>query len=304
MRNAFFEHIEKILDENEKVVLVISDQFDCAENIAKKHPKRVIDCGIAECNAVGVAVGLADAGFIPFVYIFSSFLVYRAYEFIRNDVCLQNKNIKLFGHASGISNNNFGPTHHTTEDIAVLNPLPNLTLLSPSNVEEEIACMDFAVTSIGPTFVRLGKMFGKDFKYPDYKFTIGDGVKYKDGEDVTIFTTGTIITEVIDAEVILKDHNISLNIINLPTLKPLDRNVIIREALKTGTVITLEEHSVIGGLGSIVANILFEEKVNVEFKKLGLKDKFCEQYGDYDIIKKYSEISSLDLVDCVLSLRR
>ncbi len=304
MRNAFFEHIEKILDENEKVVLVISDQFDCTENIIKKHPKRVVDCGIAECNAIGIAAGLADAGFIPFVYIFSPFLVYRAYEFIRNDVCLQNKNIKLFGHASGISNNNFGPTHHTTEDIAVLNPLPNLTILSASNVEEEIACMDFALKTTGPVYVRLGKMFGRDFKYPEFNFSIGEGVTYKEGNDVTIFTTGTIITEAIDAQEILKEHNISLNIVNLPTLKPLDRKVIIREALKTGTVITLEEHSVIGGLGSIVANILFEEKVNVEFRKLGLKDKFCEQYGEYDVIKKYSGISYLDVVECVLNLRR
>lgn len=295
MRNVFFDTMDEILEKNSDVVLVLSDGLDFGKKLKDKYNDRVVECGIAENNVVGVSAGLADMGLIPYVFVFGAFLTYRAYEFIRNDVCLQNKNVKLFAHACGISNNNFGPTHHTTEDIAVLSPLPNLEILSPASGIETKLCMYEVLRSTKPQFIRLGKTFGRELLSEDYEYHLSNNIL--SGEDVTVFSTGNILVEALDAAEELKKEGISLNVVHLPSIKPLDKDAVIKEAKKTGNVIVLEEHSVIGGLGSLIAKVLFENKVNVNYKNLGLKDEFCKLYGPYSVIKEEMGISKKQVIE-------
>ena len=297
MRKECAKAITELMKKDSRIITVMSDSgSELFDEITHNYPNRIYDFGICESNVIGIAAGMASTGKVPFVYAASAFLIYRAYEFIRNDVCIQNQNVKMVGFGTGITYNTSGPTHHATEDIAVLRVIPNLTILSPATPFEAYQMIFAAVSHIGPVYIRLCKIMEKEYYIDDYKFQIGKGVTIQDGSDITVVSTGSILCEVMDANEILKGENIYINIINMPTIKPLDENIIIEAAQRTKKIIVIEEHSVYGGLGGAIAEILAKNKILADFRIIGLGG-FCKSYGWYQDLKKINGLSSHSLIE-------
>ncbi|GHT73792.1 transketolase [Bacteroidia bacterium] len=286
------------MNTNDRIVLLVADSGTGKySDIVQQYPDRVIDFGIAECNMVAAAAGFAKEGWIPVVYANNSFLVYRAYEFIRNDVCFQNLNVKFVGLAAGVIANTLGPTHHTLEDIAALRVLPNLTLLSPASPKEVSVVLEKAIEFDGPVYIRLGKAFEREIYETESPFEIGENTIISQGNDLTIIATGSIITDAIEAAKDLKMGGITSEIINVSTLKPFSSKEIIESAIKTGKVITIEEHSIIGGLGGAVSEVLCEAGISVVFERMGFKDVFCNDYGWHQDLKRMYGLSPQHIFD-------
>lgn len=276
------------MNENENIVLLTADdESEELTIIREKFPTRTIMLGIAECNLVGVASGLTKLGLIPLVYTYGSFLAYRALEFIRCDVCINNLNVKIIGWGSGVKVNNYGPTHHTTEDISMLRVLPNMTIVSPASCYEVEPIVRSSIEHQGPVYIRLGKAFENEIFSNRPSFKIGFSSLFLEGEDITFISTGNIISNVINVSDRLLQEGIKSDVINISSLKPIDRLTIIESIMKTKKVITVEEHQVIGGLGSAVAEIIADEGLPCVFKRIGFNDKFATEYGWYkDIIEQ------------------
>ena len=230
-------------------------------------------------NMVAAAAGLAASGKIPFVYTAAPFLAYRAFEFIRNDVCLQNLPVKLIGTGSGISVSSLGPTHHATEDIAVLRSLPNLRILSPATPRQAYACVQAAYECSGPVYIRLGMNREREY-FPDGYRLPDEGCEVlRLGSDVTLFTTGGILEEAMAAAERLEARDISVCVVNVPVLKPFDAPGAIRLSTGARLICSVEEHNVIGGLGSAISDALVDAGVAVRLVRIGLPDRFSVGYG-------------------------
>ncbi len=288
MKKKFEEKIFSLMKENPKIVLLTADNdFADYDAFLREFPNRCYDFGIAECNAVGSAAGLAKEGFIPVVYGVGAFSAYRAFEFLRCNICIQNLKVVCVGFGAGAKMNNFGATHHSTEDISVLRVLPNLSLFSPASVNEVAPILDSAVAYNGPVYIRLGKGYETEIYDQEPEFQPGKSMLYREGSDLTFFVTGNIISEVIQAADKLEKEVISAEIINVSSLKPVDADAVIKSAKKTGVVVTVEEHQISGGLGSIVAEIL-AGKGEFVCDRIGLNDEFVEEYGWHkDILDTY-----------------
>lgn len=245
----------------------------------RNFPDRAFNFGIAEQNMVAAAAGLAASGKMPFVYTAAPFLAYRAYEFIRNDVCLQDLPVKLIGTGSGLSVSSLGPTHHTTEDIAALRALPRLRILSPATPRQAYACVLAAHEIEGPVYIRLAMNREREY-FPDGYQLPGARIEpLRDGSDAAILSTGSILEEAMRAAELLADRGISAGVINVPTLKPLDCAGICERARASKLLCTVEEHNVVGGLGSAVAGALVDAGVPARLLRIGLDDRFSEGYG-------------------------
>lgn len=287
MRTSFEKALYEMMLQYPEVVAVVADSATGGyEKIKQEFPTRYIDFGIAESNMVAASAGLASTGQIPVLYTINAFLVYRAYEFIRNDICMQNRKVIMVGSGAGVIYNNLGPTHHTTEDIAVLRVLPNLTILSPASAKEVTKVMKAALEVEGPVFVRLGKAYETEVYEKESKFELGKGIILREGEDATIVGTGSILADALEAGRILMKKGISVQVINMATLKPFDEMCIIQAAKKTGAILTVEEHSVTGGLGSAVSEALCKNRIGIPFKSMGFYDCFCTEYGYHQELKK------------------
>lgn len=287
MQKAYIGTLYNLMKQDKNVISCLSDSgTDYDEMIARELPLQCINFGISENNKVAAAAGLASCGKIPFVYTTNAFLAYRSYEFIRDDICLQNRNVKLIGMGCGLSWSTLGPTHHTTEDISALKSLPNLIILSPASPKEVEKAVMEAYKIKGPVYIRIGMSNEKEIYDNDYDFRIGKNIKITGGESATVFVTGSIISELLENMESLNNEDISLKIINVPTLKPIDEENIIEECKKSKLVFSLEEHNVIGGLGSSIADIIATNNLNTKLVKIGLNDCFATGYGTYDEIKK------------------
>ena len=281
MQKSYVSALYELIKKDERVISCLSDSgTDYDELIAREFPKQVINFGISENNKVAAAAGMASCGKIPFVYTTGAFLAYRSYEFIRDDVCLQNQNVKLVGMGVGLAWSTLGCTHHSTEDISVLKPLPNLTILSPCSPKELTACINAAYEIEGPVYVRMG-MSGEEEIYEDEcNFVLGKNNIVRRGKDITIFVTSSIISEVLKAAQYLNERdNIDAEVINVATIKPFDKESVLEAAKKTKQIFTVEEHSVIGGLGSSVADVIAENQLSVKLNKIGLQDCLATGYG-------------------------
>ncbi|MDR2651236.1 MAG: transketolase family protein [Prevotellaceae bacterium] len=298
MKSRYEEYFLHLMADNNKIIALFADSdFGKYDDLKKNFNGCYFNLGIAECNVVGIAAGLAKEGFIPVVYAVNSFIAYRAYEFIRN-ICIQRLNVKFVGMGAGVIINNFGPTHHTTEDIAILRVLPNMTLLSPASPNEVPPIVDKAIAHNGPVYIRLGKAFETEI-YVDHipSFEIGKSTLIQSGNDLTIITTGSIISNVIEAAKLLAKEGVKTEIINMTTLKPLDVEAILQSAKKTGKVLTVEEHQIIGGLGGAVSEVLCTEKANVTFRKIGFNDIFCTDYGWHRDLKQMYGLSPIHIFE-------
>ena len=243
----------------------------------KAFPERHIDCGIAECNMMGVAAGLATTGKVPFASSFAMFAAGRAFEQVRNSIGYPHLNVKIGATHAGISVGEDGATHQCNEDIALMRTIPGMTVIVPSDDVEAKAAVRAAYLHDGPCYLRFGRLAVPVINdTPDYKFEIGKGVVLREGKDVTIVATGLPVSNCLEAAEKLAADGIDAKVINIHTIKPLDEELIVAAAKETGKVVTVEEHSVIGGLGSAVCDAL-AEKAPTPVKKIGIQDVFGEK---------------------------
>ncbi|MCR5194808.1 MAG: transketolase family protein [Pseudobutyrivibrio sp.] len=253
----------------------------------KAFPERHIDCGIAESNMVGIAAGIAATGKVPFCSSFAMFAAGRAFEQVRNSVGYPHFNVKIGATHAGISVGEDGASHQCNEDIALMRTIPGMTIINPSDDVEAKAAVEAAYKMDGPVYLRFGRLAVPVINdRPDYKFEIGKGVVLKEGKDLTIVATGLEVNESLEAAKKLAEDGIDAEVINIHTIKPLDADLIIKSASKTGKVVTVEEHSVIGGLGGAVAEVL-SEKCPTKMLRIGVQDTFGESGPAVKLLEKY-----------------
>ena len=253
----------------------------------KAYPDRHIDCGIAECNMMGIAAGLSTTGIVPFASTFAMFAAGRAFEQVRNSIGYPHLNVKIGATHAGISVGEDGATHQCNEDIALMRTIPGMVILNPADDVEAKACVKAAYEYNGPVYLRFGRLAVPVINdRPDYKFELGKGVVLREGKDVTIVATGLCVSSALEEAEKLAADGIDAKIINIHTIKPLDEELIVAAAKETGKVVTVEEHSVIGGLGSAVCDAL-AEKCPVPVKKIGVQDVFGESGPAVALLAKY-----------------
>ncbi len=253
----------------------------------KAFPERHIDCGIAESNMVGIAAGLASTGKVPFCSSFAMFAAGRAFEQVRNSVGYPHLNVKIGATHAGISVGEDGASHQCNEDIALMRTIPGMTIINPSDDVEAKAAVEAAYKMDGPVYLRFGRLAVPVINdNPDYKFEIGKGVVLKEGKDLTIIATGLEVNESLEAAKKLAEDGIDAEVINIHTIKPIDADLIVKSASKTGKVVTVEEHSIIGGLGGAVAEVL-SEKCPTKMLRIGVKDTFGESGPAVKLLAKY-----------------
>ena len=253
----------------------------------KAYPDRHIDCGIAECNMMGIAAGLSTTGIVPFASTFAMFAAGRAFEQVRNSIGYPHLNVKIGATHAGISVGEDGATHQCNEDIALMRTIPGMVILNPADDVEAKACVKAAYEYNGPVYLRFGRLAVPVINDRlDYKFELGKGVVLREGKDVTIVATGLCVSSALEAAEKLAADGIDAKIINIHTIKPLDEELIVAAAKETGKVVTVEEHSVIGGLGSAVCDAL-AEKCPVPVKKIGVQDVFGESGPAVALLAKY-----------------
>lgn len=288
-RESYGMALSALGDEFPQIVVLDADLSEATKSafFKKKFPERFIDCGIAEANMVGVSAGLATCGKIPFATSFAMFVTGRAFEQVRNSVCYPHLNVKLAGTHAGISVGEDGATHQCLEDIALMRSLPGMTIISPSDHYETLAAVRAAVEHEGPVYLRLSRLAVESFNNSDdYRFELGKGVTLRDGKEITIIATGLMVSRALEAVKLLEQKGIDARLINIHTIKPIDRELILKAAKETGKIVTVEEHNVIGGLGDAVAAVLSEERPT-PLRKIGVNDQFGYSGPAADLLEKF-----------------
>ena len=276
--------------EHENLVVMDADLAGATKTgmFKEQFPDRFIDCGIAEANMMGIAAGLSASGKVPFASTFAMFAAGRAYEQVRNSIGYPHMNVKIGATHAGISVGADGGTHQCLEDIALMRVIPGMTVIVPSDDVEARAAVEAAYRMDGPVYLRFARLATPVFNDdPDYRFEIGKGIVLREGTDLTIVATGIEVEAAMEAAKRLEADGINAEVINIHTIKPIDKELIIKSAGKTGRVVTVEEHSVIGGLGSAVVDVL-AENCPVLVKKIGVYDVFGESGSAEELLAKYS----------------
>ena len=288
-RDSYGNALAELGTEHEDIVVLDADLAAATKTgvFKKAHPDRFIDCGIAECNMMGVAAGLAAAGKVPFASSFAMFAAGRAYEQVRNSIGYPHLNVKIGATHAGISVGEDGATHQCNEDIALMRTIPGMVVINPSDDIEARAAVRAAYEHEGPVYMRFGRLAVPVINdRPDYKFELGKGVILREGKDLTIIATGLPVNNCLEAAEKLAEDGIDAKVINIHTIKPLDEELVVAAAKETGKVVTVEEHSVIGGLGSAVSDVL-SEKAPTKLMKIGINDTFGESGPALELLKKY-----------------
>ena len=288
-RESYGNALVELGKEHEEIVVLDADLAAATKTaiFKKAFPERHINCGIAEANMIGVAAGLAAAGKVPFASSFAMFVSGRAYEQVRNSVGYPKLNVKIGASHAGISVGEDGATHQCNEDIALMRMIPEMVVINPSDDVEARAAVKAAYEHDGPVYMRFGRLAVPVINNnPDYKFELGKGVVLREGKDVTIIATGLPVANCLEAAEMLAADGIDAKVINIHTIKPLDEELVVAAAKETGKVVTVEEHSVIGGLGSAVCDVL-SEQAPTKVLKIGINDVFGESGPALELIKKY-----------------
>jgi len=287
-REAYGKALVKLGKINDDVVVLDADLSKSTKtnDFLKAYPNRFFNMGIAEQNLVGAACGFAAAGKIPFASTFAMFATGRAFEVIRNSVCYPKLNVKICATHAGITVGEDGGSHQSVEDISLMRSIPNMTVVVPADGVEAEKMIFAAAEFNGPMYVRLGRSAVPTIFEEDYNFEIGKGVVLRDGNDATIIACGIMVNEAIIAADMLKEENIDVRVINMSTIKPIDTELIIKAAKETKAIITAEEHSIIGGLGSAVSEIVSENHPTI-VRKVGVNDSFGESGTPNELLEKY-----------------
>lgn len=288
-RESYGNALVELGGEHENLVVLDADLAAATKTgmFKKAFPERHIDCGIAEANMTGVAAGMSTCGFVPFVSTFAMFAAGRSYEQVRNSIGYPHLNVKIGATHAGISVGEDGATHQCNEDIALMRTIPGMVILNPSDDIEAKAAVKAAYEHDGPVYMRFGRLAVPIINdNPDYKFEIGKGVTLREGKDVAIIATGLCVSESLAAAEKLAADGINAKVINIHTIKPLDEDLIVAAAKECGKVVTVEEHSVIGGLGSAVCEAL-SRKAPTPVKTIGVQDRFGESGPAVALLEKY-----------------
>ncbi len=288
-RESYGEALTALAEKYENLVVLDADLAAATKTgiFKKAYPDRFFDCGIAEANMMGVAAGLAASGMIPFASTFAMFAAGRAYEIVRNSIGYPNLNVKIGATHAGISVGEDGATHQCNEDLALMRTIPGMTVICPSDDVEAKAAVEAAILHEGPVYMRFGRLAAPILNDPEnYKFELGKGITLRDGNDITIVATGLMVGEAADAAEQLAAEGINARVINIHTIKPLDEELIIKAAKETGRIVTVEEHSVIGGLGSAVADCVTANHP-VPVTKIGVNDVYGHSGPAADLLKEF-----------------
>jgi transketolase len=287
-REAYGEALKKLAKENPNVVVLDADLSGSTKTAEFKKvcPERFFNVGIAEQNLIGTAAGMAVAGKIPFASSFAMFAAGRAFEIIRNSVAYPKLNVKIAATHAGLTVGEDGASHQAIEDISLMRSIPNMTVINPADCIEAEQAVIKAAEFFGPVYIRLGRAGVENIYDENYKFEIGKGVELKKGDDITIIATGLMVQKSLKAAEELSQEGISVRVINIHTIKPIDKEIIIKAAKETKAIVTAEEHSVIGGLGSAVLEVLSDECPTL-VKRIGVNDTFGESGKPDDLLEKY-----------------
>lgn len=295
-REAYGEILKELGGKHQNIVVLDADLSKSTKTavFAKAFPQRFFNVGIAEQNLMGIGAGLAAGGKIPFVSTFAMFAAGRAFEQIRNSICYPKLNVKIAATHAGLTVGEDGASHQSIEDISLMRSVPNMTVIVPADAEETRKAVAFAAEYDGPVYIRLGRMSVPDLFTSDYQFEYGKAVQIVNGSDVTIIATGIMVGSAKQAAEQLREAGISARVLNIHTIKPIDQAAIIKAAADTGAIVTCEEHSIIGGLGSAVAEVLVEN-APVPMERIGVRDTFGESGTPNTLLVKY-QLTADDIV--------
>lgn len=301
-RDSYGNALVELGKEKENLVVLDADLAAATKTgiFKKAFPERHIDCGIAEANMTGIAAGLSACGKVPFISTFAMFAAGRAYEQVRNAIGYPHLNVKIGATHAGISVGEDGATHQCNEDMGLMREIPGMVILNPSDDVEAKAAVRAAYEHDGPVYLRFGRLAVPVINdRPDYRFEIGKGIELREGEDLTILATGLSVSESLKAALLLKEKGVAAQVINIHTIKPLDEEMILSAARQTGRIFTVEEHSIIGGLGSAVAELL-GEKCPTKITRIGVRDVFGESGPAKELLHKY-ELDAEGIANRILS---
>lgn len=302
MRDAFCEALLEAGELSNDVFVLTADQGKSVKPFAKKYPERFIDVGIAESSMVGIASGLALSGKRPFITTIAAILILRACEQIKNDVCYQNAGVRIVGHGGGISYGVLGPTHHSTEDIAIMRAMPNMTVVVPADPVEAKKAILAAIDFPSPIYIRIGTGSEQIIYEDGYDFRIGEPVVLKPGADVCIMANAQCLVQALNASCILEREGIHVGVVNVHTVKPQSKKKILELAGGTRTIVTVEEHNILGGLGGAISELLSDEG-GCQVVRIGVPDCFAPVGTRTELYKKYG-MDSDSLVQRIRSLWR
>ncbi len=302
-RESYGNELAKLGEQNENIVVLDADLAGATKTsvFAKQFPERFIDCGIAEANMMSVAAGLSTCGKIPFASSFAMFAAGRAFEQVRNSIGYPHLNVKIAATHAGFSVGEDGATHQCNEDIALMRTIPGMTIISPSDDVEARQAVRAAAEFEGPVYLRFGRMAVPVINDEDYKFEIGKGVMMAEGSDVTIVANGLMVSRALEAAKTLESEGIKAEVINIHTIKPLDTEIILQSAKKTKAIVTAEEHSVIGGLGSAVAEAV-SESFPVPVLKVGAMDVFGKSGPAKEVLEYFGLTAESIVEKCRLAV--
>ena len=304
IRGAFGEELASLAEQNQDIVALDADLSGSTQTLifAKKFPERFFDVGIAEQDLMTTALGLSLEGKIPFAATFAVFATGRAYDQIRNSICYQKGNVKVVGAHGGITVGEDGASHQALEDISLMRGLPNMTVIVPGDYNQTRQAVKFASEHKGPVYIRLSRMNVPDVYDENYTLEINKAVTLKEGKDISVFVTGDLLAEVMKANEILEAKGIDAEIINIPVIKPLDCGTIINSVNKTGLAVTVENHSIIGGLGSAVCETLAENAPH-KVLRIGINDTFGQSGTPNELLKHYG-LDAESIANKIIELKK
>lgn len=298
-RESYGMALVELGKENDKVVVLDADLSKSTKTCDFKNmfKHRFFNSGIAEQNLMGMAAGFANVGNIPFASTFAVFATGRAFEVIRNSICYPKMNVKIAATHAGITVGEDGGSHQSVEDIALMSSLPNMTVIVPADHREAMQATKAAAEFVGPVYLRFGRCNTEDIFDDNYKFEIGKGVELREGNDVSIIATGMMVQKAIEASDRLKKEGINVRVINISTIKPIDEELILKAAKETKGIVTAEEHSIIGGLGAAVSQVVTSNYPTI-VRTVGIKDTFGESGTPDELMKKYG-LTSEEIIKAV-----
>jgi transketolase len=304
MRGAFVRALTELAQRDERIFLAVGDLgFGVVEDFAARFPEQFLNVGVAEQNLTGIAAGLALSGKIVFTYSIANFPILRCLEQIRNDVCYHLANVKIVSVGGGLAYGALGPSHHATEDLAIMRSLPQMAVVAPGDPQETEAATHAIALHPGPCYLRLGRAGESRVHQSRIDFQLGRALQVSNGDDLTLISTGGMLQSGVRIVELLQRHGLKARLLSMHTVKPLDTEAALSAALETGAVFTLEEHSVTGGLGSAVAEVLAESEVkSVTFKRFGLPSSFCSCAGSQEYLRAHYGLSPEAVAEAISSI--
>lgn len=302
MRTAFIKTLIELARIDKHIYLLVGDLgYSVVEPFAGEFPNRFINIGVAEQNMTGIAAGLALSGKTVFTYSIANFPTLRCLEQIRNDICYHNANVKIVAVGGGLAYGALGVTHHGIEDLAIMRALPNMIVIAPGDPMEAVLATRAVVEWTGPCYLRLGKAGEPVVHQTPPDFQIGKGITIRKGNDATLIATGSMLYNTVQAAEMLTEEGIQVRVLSMHTIKPLDAEAVMAAAQETGAIVTVEEHSIIGGLGSAVAEVLAEAgNPGMLFRRIGLGDRFCDEVGNQKYLHNLGGLSSVHITATVM----